>query len=465
MDLNNPKNETELAAAMATFGQVTVSNDIKFSTSMSSKKKNTLTIESGASLAPAADFRSSVSELIFVGGGELTLDGEGTVVGPSNSTYGNGSQAILLQGGTVNIKGNLTVEGGSGSVGNHAVTITDGTANIYGGYFHAGLDKDGQSSELIYLRPAYRKNAKCNIYGGVFEIEGDAGFLINMKDSERARCTIAIYGGTFIGFNPADNSAEGAHTNFVADGYMAVETTYNGKQSWEVKAIPVVGTQERFAEEIVKPNTSVILSAGTYTMPSAVADGVSIIGSDASTSILTLNAAAAWHDVNATLKNVTIKSPNDNYIGIQHASSIKYEGCVIEGQPFSYANNAVFEKCTFNQTSSAAYNIWTYGSKEITFNNCVFNCAGKGVLVYKEVGTVWFKATFNDCKFIASAPVAGKAAIEIDSSLNPYEVYINNCTSEGFDNGSKSGNSLWNNKKGDSTNLKVVVDGVPQTLN
>ena len=246
---------------------------------------------------------------------------------------------------------------------------------------------------------------------------------------------------------------------------MAVETTYNGKQAWEVKAIPVVGTQERFAEEIVKPNTSVILSAGTYTMPSVVADGVSIIGSDASTSILTLNAAAAWHDVNATLKNVTIKSPNENYIGIQHASSIKYEGCVIEGQPFSYANNAVFEKCTFNQTSSAAYNIWTYGSKEITFNNCVFNCAGKGVLVYKEVGTVRFKATFNDCKFIASAPVAGIAAIEIDSSLNPYEVYINNCTSEGFDNGSKSGNSLWNNKKGDSTNLKVVVDGVPQTLN
>ena len=85
--------------------------------------------------------------------------------------------------------------------------------------------------------------------------------------------------------------------------------------------------------------------------------------------------------------------------------------------------------------------------------------------MYKEEGTVWFKATFNDCKFIASAPVAGRAAIEIDSSLNPYEVYINNCTSEGFDNGSKSGNSLWNNKKGDSTNLKVVVDGVPQTLN
>lgn len=160
-----------------------------------------------------------------------------------------------------------------------------------------------------------------------------------------------------------------------------------------------------------------------------------------------------------------MKSPNANYTGIQHAASIKYVDCTIEGQPFSYATEAVYESCTFKQTSSDAYNIWTYGSKNITFNKCTFESAGKSVLVYKESGSETFKVTFNECKFFASASVAGKAAIEIDSSLNPYEVYINNCTSEGFANGSKSGNSLWNNKRGDVTNLKVVVNGVPQTLN
>ena len=48
------------------------------------------------------------------------------------------------------------------------------------------------------------------------------------------KCAIKIMGGIFVGFNPADNTAEGAHTNFVAPGYKSVETTYNGKQAWKV---------------------------------------------------------------------------------------------------------------------------------------------------------------------------------------------------------------------------------------
>lgn len=237
----------------------------------------------------------------------------------------------------------------------------------------------------------------------------------------------------------------------------------------------IVSTQESFNTEITTANSTVVLAAGTYKLPEgskSIADGVTIIGNGEGT-VLNTKAAEEGGDYKynaqnlnkVTFKNLTINEGNGIYNGIKHSDNLKYENCVIVGQPFSHADHVVYEGCTFNQTSPDAYNIWTYGSKNITFNNCVFNCAGKGALVYKEGGTVWFKATFNDCKFIASAPVAGKAAIEIDSSLNPYEVYINNCTSEGFANGSKSGNSLWNNKKGDATNLKVVVDGVLQTLN
>lgn len=228
-------------------------------------------------------------------------------------------------------------------------------------------------------------------------------------------------------------------------------------------SLPTVASQEELNAAVAQENATVVLSSGTYNIPDGIADGVTILGSEGT--VIDIPAQINCGGKHLTFKNVTMTSPNKNYTGIIHVASVKYVGCTIEGQPFSYADNAVFEKCTFNQTSPDAYNIWTYGSKNITFNNCVFNCAGKGVLVYKESGTDWFKATFNDCKFIASAPVAKKAAIEIDSSLNPYEVYINNCTSKGFANGSKSGNSLWNNKNGDDTNLKVVVDGIPQTLN
>lgn len=311
----------------------------------------------------------------------------------------------------------------------------------------------------------------CTVENAAIQGYRDLGGIVGYANTTSKVTGNALKGTVTITVDKSHNYKEyTSDDQYDADPYVGEQSaeatvSYNTGEAVILYPTAIVSTQESFNTEIGKANSTVVLAEGTYTMPTTVADGVSIIGADASTSVLTLNSAVAWHDVNATFKNITVKYPNDNYIGIQHAESIKYTGCIIEGQPFSYANNAVFEKCTFNQTSSGSYNIWTYGSKEITFNNCVFNCAGKGVLVYKEDGTVWFKATFNDCKFIASAPVAGKAAIEIDSSLNPYEVYINNCTSEGFDNGTKSGNSLWNNKKGDATNLKVVVDSVPQTLN
>lgn len=459
IDLNNIKTETELNAALATYGAANISNDIQVTSQLSPKGNKTITIESGGSISPSPDMRKDLSEVIYLSSGTLTLEGEGKIVGQSEGTYGFGSEAITVAGGTLNIKGNLKVEAGGGSVkADRAVYVRSGTANIYGGYFHTMDDVEGKPNPVIFLNPDWKKTANCNIYGGVFESAGKPEYIVNIEDSGRARANIKIYGGTFVGFNPADNIAEGAHTNFVAEGYRAVETTYEGKQAWKVEAIPAVTTQEAFNSAIAEANATVVLAEGSYTMPTTVADGVSIIGAGASTSVLTLNSAVAWHDINATFKNITVKYPNTDYTGIQHATAIKYENCVIEGQPFSYAANAVFEKCTFNQTSSGSYNIWTYGSKNITFNNCVFNCAGKSVLIYNEGALPAGIVTLNKCKFIASQSVTGKAAIEIDSRFTSYEVYINDCTNEGFANGSVSGNSLWNKKDGDKP-VKIFVDG------
>lgn len=380
------------------------------------------------------------------------------------------------KGTALDVRGSLTINGNGkvlcgGPVGeaHAAVFVQDsGKVVINDGYYYS---KNGNSCIYVQagnktghtitiggeVKPLYYGGGIVEINGGVFEADAN-NFVLNQNDYIENESCFSVKGGIFVGFNPADvNECHGKVTSFVADGYRAVETTYNGKQAWQVEAIPPVTTQEDFNTEIGKANSTVVLAAGTYTMPTTVADGVSIIGTDASTSVLTLNEAAAWHDINATLKNVTIKSPNANYIGIQHAASIKYENCVIEGQPFSYATTAVFDGCTFNQTSNDAYNIWTYGSKNITFNNCVFNCAGKAVLIYNEGALPTGIVTFDKCKFIASESVAGKAAIEIDSRFSSYEVYINDCTHEGFANGSVSGNSLWNKKVGDKS-VKIVVD-------
>lgn len=221
-------------------------------------------------------------------------------------------------------------------------------------------------------------------------------------------------------------------------------------------------TQAEMTAAASQPNTVVKLAAGnSYTLSTAPADGVVFSSDDAATT--TVRIPAAVTATNVSFENVTVESPNTNYVGIQHATTVKYKGCVITGQPFSYAADASYEDCKFVQTEIGSYNIWTYGSSNITFTRCAFSCAGKSVLIYNEGTITGQTATFQDCTFTATVPATGKAAIEIDSSLpagvgTPFKVVINNCTATGFANGSVSGNSLWNEKRG--TKATVIVDGV-----
>lgn len=397
----------------------------------------------------------------------------------------NDKSALIVRGKlTINGEGEVYCEGGTGD--NSAIMVDDnGELIINGGTYNVAKDKSGKCNSTIY---AISATCKIEINGGVFmNEEGSNGhaFVLNQLDDITVNC-FSVKGGTFVGFNPASvYENNGAITSFVAEGYRSVKTEYEGKEAWKVEKIPAVTTQEAFNTAIATANSTVVLAAGTYKLPketvtvdgnekSVIAEGVTIIGNGEGT-VLNTEAAEKGGEGNynakglnnVTFKNLTINEGQGNYNGIKHSGNIKYEKCVILGRPTSYATNVEYKDCTFKQTTGD-YNIWTYASN-ITFDNCVFDCQGKAALVYREgndnTKDIYLKVTFNKCVFKASAKVTGKAAIEIDSSRAPYEVYINNCTSEGFDNGTKSGNSLWNNKKGDATNLKVVVDSVPQTLN
>ena len=174
--------------------------------------------------------------LRVVSGGNLSITGKGSIVAKGSAPTKQSSAVVVRVGGVLNVFDDVTLDGGSGSDGNYAIRLIRGTANIYGGYFHSGNDKDGGSSEVVYLESEYAASSMVylNVYGGVFECDGDAKYLINCQDAYRDKCHIKIYGGTFVEFNPADNTAEGEHTNFVAPGYKSEETTYNGKQAWKV---------------------------------------------------------------------------------------------------------------------------------------------------------------------------------------------------------------------------------------
>lgn len=81
------------------------------------------------------------------------------------------------------------------------------------------------------ISAVYVHEGKAEIKGGTFSIvqtetEGDPyRFLLNCYDSNRqaGKASIVVTGGTFENFNPADNAAEGAGTNFVDEGYKAVK--------------------------------------------------------------------------------------------------------------------------------------------------------------------------------------------------------------------------------------------------
>ena len=208
---------------------------------------------------------------------------------------------------------------------------------------------------------------------------------------------------------------------------------------------------------------AVDLKKGSYTLPGDKMGNKEISITGTEDTVIDLKAGTAAHDASITMEGVTVESTNGNYTGIQHAAATTFKDCVIKGQPFLYAKNVQYINCTFEQDSSSAYNVWTYGAGNVLFKDCTFNCAGKSVLIYNEGSINGQTVEFKNCKFNATAPVTGKAAIEIDSSLlrnGIYTVIIDQATADnvtGFGTGSVSNSTVWNNKKG--TKATVIVAG------
>ena len=99
-------------------------------------------------------------------------------------------------------------------VGHRTVGTTNGNAGtlvIENGTFY------GNDASVISVT-----NGIATINGGTFESPGE--FDLNcIDDMYRAgKANITVKGGTFVGFNPENNAAEGAGTNFCAEGYAAL---------------------------------------------------------------------------------------------------------------------------------------------------------------------------------------------------------------------------------------------------
>ena len=134
----------------------------------------------------------------------LIVDADTTINAGENGgidTGRNGGYALNVRKGA-----NLTITGGSYYGGGTAVQVQEGTLTITGGHF--AVEAFGEP------------------YG--------YNFLLNCIDAayKDGTANIIVKGGTFVNFDPSNNTAEGAGTNFVADGYKVVSASQTNGEVW-----------------------------------------------------------------------------------------------------------------------------------------------------------------------------------------------------------------------------------------
>lgn len=154
----------------------------------------------------------------------ITLDfNDKIIISPDNMGDNNTNFAALYVAANTTLK---ATTGGidTGKNGGYAINVYKGAKlTIDGGkYYGGGTAVQVQEGELT-------------IKDGYFDAEPFSGtygynFIINCYDKAYKDRTakVAIQGGYFAHFDPANNKAEGAGTNFVADGYVAATSDKSG---------------------------------------------------------------------------------------------------------------------------------------------------------------------------------------------------------------------------------------------
>ena len=162
----------------------------------------------------------TVDEVLAVAGGDVTIDATDKTVANTADLWNGDTGAWSLV--SARETANVTVMGGNFKAKEndcYAADVYDKTAKlvIKGGNF------------IGNVTAVYVYEGELVIEGGFFDIQqlnsnnvqDGYGVLINCYDAnfKNGTAKVTITGGTFVNFNPADNKAEGAGTNFVPAGY------------------------------------------------------------------------------------------------------------------------------------------------------------------------------------------------------------------------------------------------------
>lgn len=156
--------------------------------------------------------------------GSATIDFNGFVITNVGKKF-----AVVVSGASANVvfkdtseSGNGGIYGGSGG-DNQALRVESGaTVRIDGGVYNVGGDANGLGNSTVSIA----SNSNVTIYGGRFASEktySNKYFVLNVQQTTGASGEFKVFGGTFVGQNPADGD-DALGGTYVADGYESVET-------------------------------------------------------------------------------------------------------------------------------------------------------------------------------------------------------------------------------------------------
>lgn len=250
IDLVNIKNVESLKALFATGGEAILTEDLVLDKTVAVETgKEVLLDLNGKTISNTTDIWNTAANdwsLLSVRGGSLTIKGAGTLQAKENDCF-----AVDVMDG-----GKVVIEDGT-YVGNaHAVYVFEGSVEIKGGKYSI-QQPSGLPSPYGYVLNCYDANCK----------NGTAKIMVS--------------GGEFEKFNPADCAAEGAHTNFLADGYMSVEaeegvwTVVRGTKpvvmtTAELRATLTVFTSAGSGDNVIEIGKDIVLKEGETWVPAKV---------------------------------------------------------------------------------------------------------------------------------------------------------------------------------------------------
>ena len=322
--------------------------------------------------------------------------------------------------------------------------------------------------------------------GNVHELKPGAAQILGMK----------VYMPTTVGneanaISPDKAASISFGLSVVATQYTVERDSYDNKYDQNAQYPEVsyaqVSTQDELDAALTKPTdangeptTKVAIDlkkAGTYNLTDGIAKSKDVTFIGTKNTVIDVcqsldgesgaNSGMNYQDgAVLAFKGVTILGQaSGNYGGIVRATTT-FEDCTIKGKLTLYGD-ATFINCTFENPDD--YSIWTWGAKNVTFNDCTFMTGGKAINLYggadhPEAPTTIL--TVNNCVFNDSNDGAkGKAAIEIGNDYgSTYILTVKKAQVNGFainTEGTNTGSKLWANKKSmDAAHLTVIIDGV-----